>query len=403
MSNSPERITPIIDLVIAIDTSVSMRDEAVGLSAAAESAIEAARSNGPSDLQVTWLGVEGTWDNTHFDRTVRDYLMQECHVAESDIRGRKRGTVKGGGAQEDGARTIEDIASHFNWRSGAARAIFYLSDEGLEGGGDDVTEADIEAANRAIEAAISAKAMVHTYFGITLSRDKDKLRQEFARVAHDTGGQAFTHDDLANGFTQILKDIICSTQSKTADEAAIIDVEAISIESPDTDAESDANISAPPPETVEPEAATVDTGTDARNNTDQIVRNHALVAAGIGLIPLPLADLAAIGATQLLMIRKLSQCYDLPFSQHRATAFISALISAGETGLILTSVGKWVPGIGAIGLSVTTAAAAGGLTYAIGKVFVRHFDTGGTFLDLDANAMKAYFAEQYQAGKLTLK
>lgn len=246
MSNSPERITPIIDLVIAIDTSVSMRDEAVGLSAAAESAIEAARSNGPSDLQVTWLGVEGTWDNTHFDRTVRDYLMQECHVAESDIRGRKRGTVKGGGAQEDGARTIEDIASHFNWRSGAARAIFYLSDEGLEGGGDDVTEADIEAANRAIEAAISAKAMVHTYFGITLSRDKDKLRQEFARVAHDTGGQAFTHDDLANGFTQILKDIICSTQSKTADEAAIIDVEAISIESPDTDAESDANISAPP-------------------------------------------------------------------------------------------------------------------------------------------------------------
>lgn len=102
MSNSPERTTPMVDLVIAIDTSMSMRDEAVGLSAAAETAIEAAKSSCPSDLQVTWLGVEGLWDNTLFDCTVRDYLMQECHVGEADIRGRKRGTVRGGGAQEDG-------------------------------------------------------------------------------------------------------------------------------------------------------------------------------------------------------------------------------------------------------------------------------------------------------------
>ncbi|ETX05121.1 MAG: hypothetical protein ETSY2_24845, partial [Candidatus Entotheonella gemina] len=125
MSNSPNRAIPLVDLVIAIDTSMSMRDEAVGLSTAEEAAIEAATSSCPSDLQATWLGVEGTWDNTYFDRTIRDYLMQECHVAEADIRGRKRGTVKGGGAQEDGARTIEDLASYFNWRAGASRALFY--------------------------------------------------------------------------------------------------------------------------------------------------------------------------------------------------------------------------------------------------------------------------------------
>lgn len=220
-------------------------------------------------------------------------------------------------------------------------------------------------------------------------------------MAHETGGQAFTHEDLVDGFTQVLKDIICTTQNKAIDEDVIIDVEAISVESPDTEAERVTEASSPLPETAALEADAVDTETG--NSPAQIVRNHALIAAGIGLIPLPLADLAVIGATQLLMIRKLSQHYDLPFSQHRATAFISALIGAGETGLIFTSVGKWIPGIGTIGLSVTTAAAAGGLTYAIGKVFVRHFDMGGTFLDLDANAMKDYFAEQYKEGKLILK
>src|SRR5688572_33432765 len=124
MSPLSDSIIPRVDLVIAIDTSVSMKDEAVGLSEAAEAAIEAAKASCPSDLQVTWLGVEGTWDNTHFSRTIRNYLTQECGVAEVDIRGRKRGMVKGGGAQEDGARAIEDLASHFNWRPGAKRAVF---------------------------------------------------------------------------------------------------------------------------------------------------------------------------------------------------------------------------------------------------------------------------------------
>ncbi len=396
MSTSPDSPPP-VDLVIAIDTSMSMRDEAIGLSEAAEAAIKAAESSCPLDLQVTWLGVEGTWRNTRFDRTIRHYLTQVCQVAEADIRGRKRGTIKGGGAQEDGARSIEDLASHFNWRPGASRAVFYLSDEGLEGGGDHVTQGDIDAANRAIEVALAAKVTVHTYFGITLSRDKDRLRQEFARVAHETGGQAFTHDDLVDGFAQMLENIIRTTQNKVFEEATATAVEASSAASDRTAAESATATSSPLPETGPPEAATCETSTESF--THDIIRNHTLIAAGVGLIPVPLMDIAAVGATQLLMIRKLSKYYDLPFSQHRAKALITALIGAGETSLILTSLGKWVPGIGAIGLTVATAVTAGGVTYAIGKVFERHFEMGGTLLDLDANAMKAYFAEQYQEGK----
>lgn len=201
-----------VDLVIVCDTSASMREQAVALSQAAESAIEAARSSCPSDLRVVWLGIEDTWRNTNFDRTVRSYLIEECGVAESAIRGRKKGAVEGFGAQEDGARTIEDIANHFDWRPEAVRSMFYLSDEALEGGGSEVNEEDINAANRAIKTAKAASMTVHTYFGTTHSQAKAELHAEFARVANETGGQAFTEQDAISGFAEVLEKVICAVK-----------------------------------------------------------------------------------------------------------------------------------------------------------------------------------------------
>lgn len=403
MSTSPNLSTPLaiplVDLVIAIDSSSSMRDEAVGLSEIAEVAIEATKTTCPSDLRVTWLGVEGRWNNTQFDRTIRDYLTRECQVDEAELLGRKRGTVAGGGAQEDGARAIEDLATHFNWRPGTTRAIFYLSDEGLEGGGSEVNQEDIEAANRAIETAKSAHTTVCTYFGTSRSSHKEELQQEFARVAHETGGEAFTAEDSTDGFTQILEKIICTTRNKAADEMATATV-TLESATPEMAASETVTPEVVTSETATPEMATSESATGTL--THRIVLNHSLVAAGIGLIPLPLLDIAAVGVTQLVMIRKLSQFYEVPFIKHRATAFIAALIGAGELGLIMTSVGQLVPGIGATGFAVTTAASAGVLTYAIGKVFVRHFELGGTFLNLDANVMRDYFAEQCQEGKLVI-
>ena len=213
-----------VDLVIVIDTSVSMKDEAEGLSNAAEAAIKKASSNCPSDLRVEWFGLEGTWKNTNFQQTLRQYLINNCGVAETEIRGRKRGELPGGGAQEDGARAMEDISTHFNWRDGASRAIFYLSDEALEGG-DDTEQEDIEAANRAIETAKSAGAIVHTYFGTSKSKGRDKTAAEFARVARETGGQAFTDKDALGGFADILTQIICvSSEAKVEETQQLIPV-----------------------------------------------------------------------------------------------------------------------------------------------------------------------------------
>jgi hypothetical protein len=208
---SEQQTTPPVDLVVVIDTSVSMGDEARALSEAAQAAIEAARSSCPSDLRVVWLGIEGTWKGTVFNRTVRDYLVQEAKVPEAELHSRKRGTVADGGAQEDAARTIEDISTCFDWRPGAARAIFYLGDEALEGGGDKTEQKDIDAANKAIAIARQANVTIHTYMGTSKSKFKDTIQKEYARVARETGGQTFTDQDAISGFTSVLERVICGS------------------------------------------------------------------------------------------------------------------------------------------------------------------------------------------------
>ncbi|MUG96041.1 hypothetical protein F7734_28315 [Scytonema sp. UIC 10036] len=208
--DSATATTP-VDLVVVIDTSPSMKDEANDLSNAAADAIASASSSCPSDLRVIWLGIEGTWKGTNFQRTVRDYLLSECQVSKGDLRARKRGQLADAGAQEDAARTVEDISTHFDWRPGAARAIFYLGDEALEAGGDRTEEKDIIAANKAIAKAQQAGVKVHTYFGTTKSKFKDSLEQEYARLAKETGGQAFSDRDSIGGFTEILQKIICNS------------------------------------------------------------------------------------------------------------------------------------------------------------------------------------------------
>ena len=213
MSNKSNNNVPSVDLTIVIDTSPSMKDEAQALSRAAEAAIDAAKSSCPSNLRVTWLGIEGIWKGTKFDRTIRAYLTQECKISESSLKGRKRGELKSAGAQEDAARAIEDISDYFDWREGAARAIFYLGDEALEGGGSKTEQKDIQAANLAIQKAKQAGVTIHSYFGTSKSKHREGTAAEYRRIATETGGQAFTNKDALKGFTSVLEKVICGSRT----------------------------------------------------------------------------------------------------------------------------------------------------------------------------------------------
>jgi len=132
---------------------------------------------------------------------------------------------------------------------------------------------------------------------------------------------------------------------------------------------------------------------------DRIVRRAVIMSASTALIPVPLLDMFAATVVDMQLVKNLSDLYEMTFNEHRAKALIAALLGGVQTGLAARSLLKFVPLVGYIGVVVPAAAISGGLTYALGKVFVQHFEMGGTLLDFDPAKVREYFADQYQAGQ----
>jgi len=105
-----------------------------------------------------------------------------------------------------------------------------------------------------------------------------------------------------------------------------------------------------------------------------------------GIIPIPVVDLLAVGGLQLQMLRRLSQIYNVPFSENRGKALIASLTGSAvpaTSALGAATVLKAIPVVGtAISIFVMPVLSAGA-TYAIGKVFIQHFTSGGTLLDFN--------------------
>lgn len=132
--------------------------------------------------------------------------------------------------------------------------------------------------------------------------------------------------------------------------------------------------------------------TDERRDelASQIVDRFSLYSGAAGLIPVPLVDVAAVGGVQLQMLRRLSEIYDVPFSENRGKSIIASLAgalipasTATTTAMGVGSLLKAVPGIGTLVGAVSMPAFSAAATYAIGKLFIQHFASGGTLLDFN--------------------
>ncbi len=134
------------------------------------------------------------------------------------------------------------------------------------------------------------------------------------------------------------------------------------------------------------------------DSANSIIKNHMIWSMGAGFIPVPIADLFAVSAIQLDMIRQLCKVYDIDFKQTEGKAMITTLTGSGLARLGARAV-KFIPGVGSILGGVTMAALSGASTYALGEVFKKHFETGGTFLDFDPERLRKYYNEKFEKGK----
>lgn len=132
-----------------------------------------------------------------------------------------------------------------------------------------------------------------------------------------------------------------------------------------------------------------------------IVKKYALYAGGAGLIPFPLVDFAAITALEVKMLSELGELYGIPFSQDKVRPIVGSLIGGYTSTKLGYGVGasalKSVPLLGSALGMVAMPAFGAGLTYAIGKVFIQHFASGGTFLDFDPEKVRAHFSKNAEA------
>jgi uncharacterized protein (DUF697 family) len=153
----------------------------------------------------------------------------------------------------------------------------------------------------------------------------------------------------------------------------------------------------PTPETAAPSEAPEAPPAPRSEVASKLVDRFAMWSGVAGLIPIPVVDVAAVAGLQVQMLRRLSQIYDVPFSENSGKAVIAALAGTmipATSGIGAASLLKGVPILGTIASGFVMPALSAGATYAIGKAFVQHFETGGTLLDFNPPDYREFIKAQ---------
>ena len=132
------------------------------------------------------------------------------------------------------------------------------------------------------------------------------------------------------------------------------------------------------------------------------VAKYAFGNALCSLVPVPLFDLIAITGLQITMVSSLCSIYQVPFSREAVKGILLGLVgglnSATVATCVMGSVARFVPMMWFSASVVTLPLVAAASTYAVGKVFIMHFEAGGTVLNFDHVKMREYFKNYYKEG-----
>lgn len=137
---------------------------------------------------------------------------------------------------------------------------------------------------------------------------------------------------------------------------------------------------------------------DRRQEADKIIKRHVIWAAGAGLMPVPLVDLAAVTTVQLGMLDKLCKLHQVDASQAQGTVFVTAL-TGGSLAKIGASLIKSLPFVGSFLGGLSMSALSGASTYAIGEVALAYLEDYSDLSDVDLTEAKAKYDDALKKGK----
>jgi uncharacterized protein (DUF697 family) len=131
-----------------------------------------------------------------------------------------------------------------------------------------------------------------------------------------------------------------------------------------------------------------------RMKVDQAVRDAALLAGSAMVIPVPLLDIAVEVTIQINMVRRLCELYGIDFAEERAKAVVAAVVGGFSAGWAAGRLLRYASFATYFSNFWPSAILSSAITYAIGRVFVHHFETGGGLDDLDAKKAAGILREK---------
>lgn len=154
---------------------------------------------------------------------------------------------------------------------------------------------------------------------------------------------------------------------------------------------------------AEPEIAPASEAVGRGLVAENLIKDYVIASVAASIVPVPLFDIAAVAAIEMRMIQKLSELYGKPFSEGVGRNILASLaggvLGYGVGAAVAVSLTKLIPGVGWMMGMVSLPVMSGASTYAVGRVFVKHYEGGGDIFDLSTEAMRSYYKEQFEKGK----
>lgn len=132
--------------------------------------------------------------------------------------------------------------------------------------------------------------------------------------------------------------------------------------------------------------------------SEAIIADHTSYAMASALIPIPMVDVAAVTLVQLDMVRALAEAYEVDYDRTKTRAVILSLTGAAAARLGASAL-KVIPGFGTIAGAATQVVLSGATTFAVGQIFMNHFENRGTLENFETDLLRERYREYLARGK----
>lgn len=119
---------------------------------------------------------------------------------------------------------------------------------------------------------------------------------------------------------------------------------------------------------------------ERKNRALKSIHKYVVMSTGMGFAPAPLVSKIAVSGILVSMVTELCHEFDAKVSNHIIKTALASILGGAHSGWIAHYSTKriytFVPSIGYAANIVARPIAAGAITYAIGRLFLRHLESG---------------------------